>query len=249
MNQIENIFVCEDDNKFDVQDNHSSASNLNRIKMGEVYKIQNEKYSLVCVQCSDEFQYFTEFTLHVEEHLRKLASENFHRTEDNKTVEIKVEIDTEIGETQMITESPKTRNGSINNTTVVDVAAKVEIQSSEDDGDPAFENDTFIDDYSDDEILGNKSKEIKIENSFNKKETIKQKPTPKEVVKKPPKTKIVRRKAKPKKMDSYMKQLLAEEEQKSNDEMLLAIFNKYKAELACTLFPMDLIDTPGSISI
>lgn len=72
MDQIENCFIPAHGNSF----HESFAHNSNRIKMGEVYKLQNEGYTLVCVHCSEEFHYFSEFTLHVEEHLQKLAAEN-----------------------------------------------------------------------------------------------------------------------------------------------------------------------------
>lgn len=62
---------------------------LNRIKMGDVYKIQNEQYSLVCVHCLAEFQYFSEFTLHVEEHLQKFVTNKEETANDeNDTVSI-----------------------------------------------------------------------------------------------------------------------------------------------------------------
>lgn len=42
---------------------------MNRTKRGEVYQLPNNKFTFVCVHCSNEFQHFGEFTLHVQTHL------------------------------------------------------------------------------------------------------------------------------------------------------------------------------------
>lgn len=41
-----------------------------RIKVGEIYRIEEkENYALICAHCLQEFEYYTEFILHVEKHL------------------------------------------------------------------------------------------------------------------------------------------------------------------------------------
>lgn len=83
MDTNDNMFYCDGENK--------PILNPNRIKLGEVYKIQNDEYSLVCVHCPAEFQYFSEFVLHVEDHLKSLNPEYSKLTlYDTETVEVKV---------------------------------------------------------------------------------------------------------------------------------------------------------------
>lgn len=45
------------------------STNATRIKFGEIFQVTKENYIFVCIHCSEEFQYFTELILHVEEHL------------------------------------------------------------------------------------------------------------------------------------------------------------------------------------
>lgn len=47
-----------------------------RIKMGEVFRLHNKAVILACIHCAEEFEYFTEFTLHVQEHLYQLTEQN-----------------------------------------------------------------------------------------------------------------------------------------------------------------------------
>lgn len=70
MNRIEDIFL--ESYVSTIQAPLPPSSQNNRIKMGEVYQLPNERYALVCIYCSEEFQYFSEFTLHVQEHLSRL---------------------------------------------------------------------------------------------------------------------------------------------------------------------------------
>lgn len=69
MNPIEDIYLRDE--------NSSSAHSTQqyRVKMGEVFKLQNDRYSLVCIHCSEEFQYFTEFTLHVQDHFNRILQQ------------------------------------------------------------------------------------------------------------------------------------------------------------------------------
>lgn len=90
MDQIENIFLPEDHDIID-------PPQTNRIKMGEIFQLQNERYALVCIHCSEEFQYFSEFTLHVQEHLQHIAIQ--------PKVELTVPEDTAIEE--LIDEPPR----------------------------------------------------------------------------------------------------------------------------------------------
>lgn len=66
MSQIEDIFLEGD------YPEHRPVQR-NRVKMGEVFQLPNERYALVCIHCSEEFQYFSEFTLHVQDHFQQIA--------------------------------------------------------------------------------------------------------------------------------------------------------------------------------
>lgn len=54
-----------------------------RIKMGEVFQLHNEAVILSCFYCAEEFEYFTEFTLHVQEHLIQLRQNKPHVVLEN----------------------------------------------------------------------------------------------------------------------------------------------------------------------
>lgn len=69
MKEIENVFIS---NEFECEAKFVDQSN--RIKMGEVFQLQNSRFALVCIRCLEEFQYFSEFTLHVQEHLQNIIS-------------------------------------------------------------------------------------------------------------------------------------------------------------------------------
>lgn len=57
-----------------------------RIKMGEVFQLHNEAVILSCFYCAEEFEYFTEFTLHAQEHLIQLRPQNKPHVVLEKTV-------------------------------------------------------------------------------------------------------------------------------------------------------------------
>lgn len=47
-----------------------------RIRIGDVYQKQSKEIILACSHCTEEFEYFTEFSLHVQEHLEQLWQHN-----------------------------------------------------------------------------------------------------------------------------------------------------------------------------
>lgn len=49
---------------------------VNRTKLGEVFQLHTKEVVLVCCVCSEEFEYFTEFVLHAQEHLQQLSIES-----------------------------------------------------------------------------------------------------------------------------------------------------------------------------
>lgn len=67
MSQIEDIFVESD---YSLTNSLNQPVQGNRVKMGEVFQLPNERYALACIHCTEEFEFFSEFTLHVQDHLQ-----------------------------------------------------------------------------------------------------------------------------------------------------------------------------------
>lgn len=221
MDTIENIFVCDGENQ--------PTLNSNRIKMGEVYKIQNDQYSLVCIHCSDEFQYFSEFALHVEDHLKNMIAS------DNGTVQIKEEDELHITdehhaeeiESNIIADEPQSNNAG--NNKEKDAVEKT-IDSVEE---TEQFDDNHFDDYTDEE------------ESFDppnlKNNSIKQKEEEPINVDALQKKSIKRKKKEPKHTDIHMSQLLAEIG--TNKDANRVEYKRFINEVSTFIFAMDLIDT------
>lgn len=77
---METIFVGESSINF----NQWTSEFHQKLKIGEIFQLSDNSLSMCCVHCLQEFQYFTEFTLHIQEHLAQF------------NLEIKEEISTEI---------------------------------------------------------------------------------------------------------------------------------------------------------
>lgn len=58
----ERVFICES------RPIIYSPDIVDKLKIGEVFRLQNGDKVLSCIQCSKEYEYFSEFTLHIEEH-------------------------------------------------------------------------------------------------------------------------------------------------------------------------------------
>lgn len=69
MSQIEDIFVESD---YSLTNSLNQPVQGNRVKMGEVFQLPNERYALACIHCTEEFEFFSEFTLHVQDHLQHI---------------------------------------------------------------------------------------------------------------------------------------------------------------------------------
>lgn len=48
-----------------------------RTKIGDVYQLHTKEVILVCSHCTNEFEYFSEFSLHAQEHLQQLWQQSF----------------------------------------------------------------------------------------------------------------------------------------------------------------------------
>lgn len=241
MDQIENIFICTDETNMEHLKREPSTSNLDRVKLGEVYKLQNEMYSLICFHCLDEIQYFSEFTLHVEEHLRKIVTGQAEITTQTETIEktvTKKEIDSTASVTlsiplQQSSEQRKEFAGYIIN-------PKEEIVHYSDD-DQHFGNDDSIDCYTELE---------KADLPTVEKEEICKKEISTEAIsngrKRQSKSIAKRKKKTPAKIDRARYKLLIEEESKANETATKNIFDKFKSEISESIYPLEMIDSPES---
>lgn len=72
MNSIETIFLPID-SKSKSTENHTDewkipSGDCVAERIGEIFRLSKNTYSFVCVHCSQEFRYFSEFTIHIENH-------------------------------------------------------------------------------------------------------------------------------------------------------------------------------------
>lgn len=81
---MESVFVSE--SLIDINQLASDASN--KLKIGEIFQLRDNTLSMCCTNCFQEFQYFTEFSLHIQDH--------FLRGEIAQLKEIKEEIRIEV---------------------------------------------------------------------------------------------------------------------------------------------------------
>lgn len=63
---MENIFVSE--SLLDVNHWGNTGEDFQRMKIGEIFQLRDSTLSMTCISCCQEFQYFTEFSLHIQEH-------------------------------------------------------------------------------------------------------------------------------------------------------------------------------------
>lgn len=66
MEQTERIFIGETERPDELFD--SVDLKPKKLKIGEIFQIKNGGQMLSCVRCMEEFEYYTEFTLHIENH-------------------------------------------------------------------------------------------------------------------------------------------------------------------------------------
>lgn len=64
-------------------------SKIVREKLGEIFQVSKQSYAFVCIHCSREYQHFTEFIIHTEQHL----FETIESSKDFQQRVIKVEMD------------------------------------------------------------------------------------------------------------------------------------------------------------
>lgn len=245
MNQIEGILFESDVSA------HNHSVSTNRIKMGEVFQLANERYALVCIHCSEEFQYFSEFTLHVQEHLLELNAEldeiGAINTESiKKEIEIVDNIPScAVKPEKKIQESSVTESSSqkIN----IDTNVKNDIENSDDDFDSIL--DVCIDDNLNVSSCDEREKPTTILNAPTTKE-VAIKSTAKTKSKPKAKTKLVKLTTKAKRMKLETKEminayedLLAKYTNSNEDPLDPVKLELFKAEKVDGLFPCTIKDT------
>lgn len=75
---MESVFVTE--NPINIEFFVNESHEVPKLKIGEIFRLKDSSLSIVCIDCLQEFQYFTEFALHIQEH--------YMRNEDAQLKEI-----------------------------------------------------------------------------------------------------------------------------------------------------------------
>lgn len=63
---MESVFVTENPTDIDLFVNE--CNEVQKLKIGEIFQLKDNSLLLCCIHCLQEFQYFTEFSLHIQEH-------------------------------------------------------------------------------------------------------------------------------------------------------------------------------------
>lgn len=266
MSEIENIFV-----RSDYQEHNTATVQRARIKMGEVFQLPNERYALVCIHCSEEFQYFSEFTLHVQDHFQKVilprdgqmpAEIAFVKTEiddddDENVMDVIEIIDTETEKKTRATASTSIKkNENVkkpeeNKTEVKKQELKQNIKLDDDDDSCEMFDDFGNDDYygSDvDDAAKETKKEIEpIEPAKKSKQTKEKVPKKKKRSATPRKEYVKSEKQPQMAPDDVMKtyeKLLEKFTSANESPMDPMVFEIFKAEKVDGLFPCTIKDTP-----
>lgn len=105
MDRIESIFLPSYPVSID-------SNRLNRIKLGEIFQIRQNNYIFVCTHCSQELHQFTDFTSHIDQHLRsvfenQIKNEEFELSADDEklstsAIDFDVNIKDESNSTEMV---------------------------------------------------------------------------------------------------------------------------------------------------
>lgn len=77
----------------------SENNRLQKLKIGEIFQLGDSSLSMSCLNCSQEFQYFTEFSLHIQDH--------FWHGEITQSKEIKEEISNDIDDEILVSPEVK----------------------------------------------------------------------------------------------------------------------------------------------
>lgn len=248
MEQIEDIFLSSDYTL-----HHQQPIQTSRIKMGEVFQLPNERYALVCIHCSEEFQYFSEFTLHVQDHFPRM---NFDKHISMAVDSIKSEVEIEDSNSkndespENLIEQPTEEiiTASIKNSMPPEDSMKIDDHHSDDDFEEFF--DVCIDRNSDVDInseeenpsMPTKMKEIALESVVKTRQTkikTKSKASKSSTKEKRP----YRRNIQAATSQSY-EELLEKYMSSGNDPMDPVKFELFKAEKVDGLFPCTIKDTP-----
>ncbi|XP_031621827.1 zinc finger protein 878-like [Contarinia nasturtii] len=239
MNQIEGILF-----ESDSLSNHNQPVLLNRIKMGEVFQLPNERYALVCIHCSEEFQYFSEFTLHVQDHFLQMNAQiDEMETINTESIKTEMEIIDSISRSSIKSETSIQESNVLNQKQDIEANVKTDIDYSDDD----FSNllDVCIDNSCDEQ---EEIPTVPAKQATTKELVIKS--TTKSKAKRKTKAKTTKPCKKPKRMKlesievaNAYENLLAEYRDSIEDAMDPVKFEIFKAEKVDGLFPCTIKDT------
>lgn len=243
MNQIEDIF-------FESDFSATQPVQKSRIKMGEVFQLPNERYALVCIHCSEEFQYFSEFTLHVQEHLLRLKPQK----DDSQ------QMPTEFIKREKDIDEPKQNNAEVAETIpqepeviqlIENVVNKTDnLREDEDYSDDDYNN--FLDVCMDDNsaICSEDNQEEQSTSTVTKESVFKSSSTKAKASKEKTKTKLTKSTYKKRTRQisnagtHAYEELLAKYVNSEDDPLDPVKFEIFKAEKIDGLFPCTIKDTP-----
>lgn len=123
---MESVFVGE--SLIDINQVTNNGSLFGKLKIGEIFQLRDNSLSMCCVHCLQEFQYFTEFSLHIQDH--------YLSGEIAQLKEIKEEIPTEID-----------REDLTQTNIIIESDVKCEVNEGE--VDDIFNDDSMLNYYSD----------------------------------------------------------------------------------------------------
>lgn len=91
MDQLESVFI--DEGRIITENNGNFCQSLDgeskKLKIGEIFQLENKTLSLSCIRCYETFQYFTEFSLHIQEHYLQGDIANLKKVKEEPSKDIR----------------------------------------------------------------------------------------------------------------------------------------------------------------
>lgn len=131
MNSIETIFLPIDTKTKSHQNSDDyliSSSNYVAERIGEIFRLNKDVYTFVCVHCTQEFKDFAEFTIHIENHLETIYK-NIKKEENDEE-----NSDVVMGGTDLSTSELRVKENDYNDIDKTDISyekAKTESKQEE----------------------------------------------------------------------------------------------------------------------
>lgn len=143
MNRVESVFIDAD--RIVPEANsfwHSIDGEIKKLKIGEVFQLEDKTLSLSCIRCFQTFQYFTEFSLHIQEHYLQGDIVNLKEIKEEPTENIEEEIPSLVESAENL---PILQISSLHSSMDDDVNSNYSVKASLDDDD--FHSEAFPDEF------------------------------------------------------------------------------------------------------